>query len=323
MTELPSVYVFDWQTECELEKCLLAGVATVKTLEAEKFKELPKEISEAVGLLVWHLRGLTAEDFPFMKKLKIISRVGMGYDNIDIEAAGKHSVYVANVPDYGVEEVADSAMCLLLNLLRKTHWLSEGTHRGEWPTMKAVGSKRLRGKNLGIIGLGKIGTAFAQRAKAFGFNIIFYDPYLPDGIDKSQGIHRADTLKQLMETSDIVSVHCYLDATNKHMINKDSLSWLKHGSYLINTARGGLVDVDAVVEALGTGRLAGAALDVLEKEPYLEGSLLNVPNLILTPHTAFYSDDGFHEMRTKATLEVKRVLLGEKPRNCVNKQFLV
>eukprot|EP01121_Diplochlamys_sp_Union-15-3_P004099 TRINITY_DN1406_c0_g1_i1.p1 TRINITY_DN1406_c0_g1~~TRINITY_DN1406_c0_g1_i1.p1 ORF type:complete len:233 (-),score=43.28 TRINITY_DN1406_c0_g1_i1:288-986(-) len=227
--KLFKVYVFDWMTDCSVEQEALDGVATVLPLLADKQKELPKEVEEADGLLVWHLRGVIAQDFPHMKKLKIISRIGMGFDNVDLKTAGDHGVYVTNVPDYGVEEVADSTLCMLLNMLRKTHWVSVGTHQGLWPTEEAKGAERIRGKTLGIIGLGKIGKAVAERAKPFGLKIQFYDPYIEDGLDKSLGINRVDTLKELMETSNIISLNCYLDTRNYHMINKESLSWVKPG----------------------------------------------------------------------------------------------
>jgi len=320
---LPSVYVYDWMNECGLETEVLKGIATVKCLKAETIKGLPKEVETATGLFLWHLRHITAQDLEHMKHLKIISRVGMGFDNVDLKATGERGVIVTNVPDYGVEEVADSTICLLLNLLRKTHSLCNGAHAGHWPTEDAVGAERIRGKTLGIIGLGKIGKAVVERAKPFGLNIQFYDPYLEDGIDKSLGIGRVATLKELMESSNIISLHCYLDSRNYHMINKESLSWIKKGSYFINTARGALVDSAALLEVIKDGTLKAAAIDVIENEPYHAGPLLEHPNIMVTPHSAFYSDEGSHELRTKAALEIKRVLTGQDPRNCVNKLFLV
>jgi len=156
-------------------------------------------------------------------------------------------------------------------------------------------------------------------------DVVFYDPYLEDGVDKSLGVRRVDSLKELIQQSDVLSLHCWLDENSKNIINKESLSWIKSGGcYFINTARGGLVDEDALIEALKDKKIRGAALDVVKQEPYPDtGPLLN-PNLniILTPHSAFLSNESLIEMRQKAALEVKRVLTGSKPRNCVNQAFL-
>jgi C-terminal binding protein len=181
---------------------------------------------------------------------------------------------------------------------------------------------RLRGKKLGIIGFGKIGKAVGLRAKAFGLDVHFYDPYLEDGVDKSLGVKRFDTLQDLLQQSDVISVNCDLNKENYHMLNKQTLRWIpaNKGVFLVNTARGGLIEEAGLLEALSDGRIKAAGIDVLEKEPY-EGHLNHIDNLILTPHTAFYSDEGFVEMRTKATLEVARILRGEQPRNSVNKHF--
>jgi len=184
-------------------------------------------------------------------------------------------------------------------------------------------------KNLGLVGfgkIGKIGKATAIRAKAHGLNVIFFDPNLEDGYDKSLGVSRADSLKELIEISDIISLHCWLDSTNRNMINRETLSWIKPGKsvYFVNTARGGLVDEDALLEAIKDGRIAGAALDVTQIEPYPKnGALLDpkLENVIVTPHSAFLSAESFVEMRQKAALEIKRVLQGGIPKNFVNKQF--
>jgi len=192
--------------------------------------------------------------------------------------------------------------------------------QGKWDTEAAHGATRIRGRTLGIIGLGRIGTAVAMRAKPFGFDIIFYDPYLRDGMDKAIGLKRAESLQELLEKSDVVSVNCDLNKDNHHMLNQETLAFIppQKGIYLVNTARGGLIEEAAILEALRDGRIKAAALDVLEHEPYTDGHLKDVPNLILTPHTAFYSDEGFKEMRTKAALEAKRLILGLPPRNSVN-----
>lgn len=165
-----------------------------------------------------------------------------------------------------------------------------------------------------------------MRAKAFGLKVVFFDPLLEDGIDKALGVSRAATLKELVSQSDIISLHCWLDEKTKHIINEESLSWVKEsGAWIVNTARGAVIEENALAAALKSGRLLGAAIDVVEVEPYPKDAVLfaeDIPNLYLTAHTAFYSDEGFVEMRTKAAMEVRRVLTGEKPRNVVNGKYL-
>lgn len=189
--------------------------------------------------------------------------------------------------------------------MRRTHFVANTTKSGNWDATGAVGATRLNGRVLGIIGLGRIGTATALRAKAFGLNVIYYDPFIEYGRAKALGISQVESLQELLSQSDIISVHCplkFTKANNYHLLNQENLKYVKKGAFLVNTARGPIVDEVALVEALKDGRLRGAGLDVFEKEPYIEGPLLKLDNVIVTPHTAFYSDQGFVEMVTKAGL---------------------
>jgi C-terminal binding protein len=236
------------------------------------------------------------------------------------------------VPGYGVEEVADTTLCLILNLYRRTYWLAQMVREGkkftgpEQVREAAQGCARIRGDTLGIVGLGRIGSAVALRAKAFGFNVIFYDPYLPDGIEKSLGLTRVYTLQDLLFQSDCVSLHCTLNEHNHHLINEFTIKQMRPGAFLVNTARGGLVDDDALATALKQGRIRAAALDVHENEPFnvLQGPLKDSPNLLCTPHAAFYSDASCTELREMAASEIRRAIVGRIPeclRNCVNKEY--
>ena len=187
---------------------------------------------------------------------------------------------------------------------------------------------RLRGQAFGIVGCGRIGTAAALRAKAFGLDVVFFDPYLPDGVEKSLGIRRVDSLAQLLQESYIVSVHCPLTDETRGMIGADEIAMMPKGSFLINTARGGIVDTEAVVRALASGHLTGAGIDVLEKEPPPQDSAVLAAwrneehpaheRLILNPHTAFYCEEGCEEFRTKGAQEALRAIRGEPLRNVVN-----
>lgn len=267
-------------------------------------------------------------------RLRIVIRHGMGYNNIDIEHAGQLGIIVCNVPDYGVEEVADTAMAHILSLFRQTtfmHGLSlngkkMSAYEDYCTTMKDA--RRIRGKTLGLIGLGKTGIAVALRARVFGFNVIFYDPYTSHGLDKAVGgLERYTSVGDLVSRSDCVSLHCMLTKESKHMINANMLKLFKKGSFLVNVARGALVDEEALARALKEGRLAGAALDVHEEEPfsYDESPLKGLPNVICTPHTAWYSKESFMELRLSAIQTMKLALSsiqGVNIQDCVNSEYL-
>jgi len=328
----PLVALLDGR-DCSIEMPILKDVATVAFCDAQSTSEIhEKVLNEAVGALMWHTIVLTKEDLEKFKALKVIVRIGSGVDNIDVKAAGELGIAVCNVPGYGVEEVADTTLCLILNLYRRTYWLANMVREGkkftgpEQVREAAQGCARIRGDTLGIIGLGRIGSAVALRAKAFGFNVIFYDPYLPDGIEKSLGLNRLYTLTDLLFQSDCVSLHCTLNEHNHHLINEYAIKQMRPGAFLVNTARGGLVDDDALAAALKQGRIRAAALDVHENEPFnaFQGHLKDAPNLICTPHAAFYSDISCQELREMAASEIRRAIVGRIPeclRNCVNKEY--
>ena len=270
----PLVALLDGR-DCSVEMPILKDVATVAFCDAQSTSEIhEKVLNEAVGALMWHTITLTKEDLDKFKGLRIIVRIGSGVDNVDIKAAGEMGIAVCNVPGYGVEEVADTTLCLILNLYRRTYWLANMIKEGkkfqgpEQVREAATGCARIRGDTLGIVGLGRVGTAVALRAKAFGFNVIFYDPYLPDGIEKSLGLTRVYTLQDLLFQSDCVSLHCTLNEHNHHLINDYTIKQMRPGAFLVNTARGGLVDEAALSAALKDGRIRAAALDVQESEPH-------------------------------------------------------
>ncbi|KAF7993963.1 hypothetical protein HCN44_011232 [Aphidius gifuensis] len=334
----PLVALLDGR-DCSIEMPILKDVATVAFCDAQSTSEIhEKVLNEAVGALMWHTIILTKEDLEKFKTLRIIVRIGSGVDNIDVKAAGELGIAVCNVPGYGVEEVADTTLCLILNLYRRTYWLANMVRDGkkftgpEQVREAAQGCARIRGDTLGIVGLGRIGSAVALRAKAFGFIVMFYDPYLPDGIEKSLGLTRVYTLQDLLYQSDCVSLHCTLNEHNHHLINEFTIKQMRPGAFLVNTARGGLVDDDALASALKQGRIRAAALDVHENEPYnvFQGQsnaqcpLKDAPNLLCTPHAAFYSDASCSELREMAASEIRRAIVGRIPdclRNCVNKEY--
>ncbi|XP_015277685.1 PREDICTED: C-terminal-binding protein 2 isoform X2 [Gekko japonicus] len=330
----PLVALLDGR-DCTVEMPILKDLATVAFCDAQSTQEIhEKVLNEAVGAMMYHTITLTREDLEKFKALRVIVRIGSGYDNIDIKAAGELGIAVCNIPSAAVEETADSTVCHVLNLYRRNTWLYQALREGtrvqsvEQIREVASGAARIRGETLGLIGFGRTAQAVAVRAKAFGFNVIFYDPYLQDGIERSLGVQRVYTLQDLLYQSDCVSLHCNLNEHNHHLINDFTIKQMRQGAFLVNTARGGLVDEKALTQALKEGRIRGAALDVHESEPFsfAQGPLKDAPNLICTPHTAWYSEQASLEMREAAATEIRRAITGRIPeslRNCVNKEFFV
>ncbi|XP_062959449.1 C-terminal-binding protein 2 isoform X1 [Cynocephalus volans] len=330
----PLVALLDGR-DCTVEMPILKDLATVAFCDAQSTQEIhEKVLNEAVGAMMYHTITLTREDLEKFKALRVIVRIGSGYDNVDIKAAGELGIAVCNIPSAAVEETADSTLCHILNLYRRNTWLYQALREGtrvqsvEQIREVASGAARIRGETLGLIGFGRTGQAVAVRAKAFGFSVIFYDPYLQDGIERSLGVQRVYTLQDLLYQSDCVSLHCNLNEHNHHLINDFTIKQMRQGAFLVNAARGGLVDEKALAQALKEGRIRGAALDVHESEPFsfAQGPLKDAPNLICTPHTAWYSEQASLEMREAAATEIRRAITGRIPeslRNCVNKEFFV
>ena len=314
-----TVLVADFLDESSVESAVLDDIATLVLCRATREEELACHLPGANAIMLFHdIPHLGEASFARAPRCKCVVRAGVGYNNVDRAAASRHGVVVCNVPDYGTEEVADHAIMFLLALVRRLMPCHQAIRSGTWHYQTAVGSPRLRGKTLGLIGCGRIGTATALRAKPLGLDVVFYDPHLRHGMDKALGIRRVHSLDELLEQSHFVSVHCYLDATTHHLINKARLARMREGAILINTARGPCVDESALLDALDSGHLAAAGLDVVEREPLDDPRLRDHPRILFTPHSAFYSVEGFIELRTKTAEEVRRILLGEPPRNPVN-----
>jgi D-3-phosphoglycerate dehydrogenase len=323
MQQRPLVVVTDHLAEAGVERSILDPVANLRLLQTNDERVVARDGSDADVLLVFHDICLSEPTIAALPRCKAIIRCGVGYDNVDLQAAGRHGVVVCNVPDYGTEEVADHALMMLLAIARRLLPADRAIREGTWQVTSAFGAPRLRGRTLGVIGCGRIGTALVSRARAVGMRVVFYDPYLPDGVDKALGVERAYRLEELLARSEFVSLHCPLTTQTRHILNARTLEMLPMGAYVINTARGGCIDLEALREALASGRVAYAALDVVEREPLDDEAIRQHPRVILTPHVAFYSVEGFAEMRTKGALEARRVLQGEAVRNPVNLAWLV
>lgn len=315
-----------------IEERELSGLARVECLVGHVEKDLIGRVENADGLIVFHEMNLSAATISQLQRCRVIARGGVGFDNIDLRAAGERGIIVTNVPDYGVDEVADHAMALILALNRGLVPVERQLRRTLTPwDMNAVAPvTRLAGQTIGILGLGRIGAATALRAKAFRMRVIACDPYLRPGLDKVLNVPLVDFATLLAE-SDILSVHAPLTEETRGIINAAALARLKPGALLVNTARGAIVDVDALAAALESSHLGGAGIDVLPSEPATTSQAIvrlwqedrqKPVNLILTPHTAFYSVAATQEIRVKAAQEVARVLRGERPKYVVNQEWL-
>ena len=267
---------------------------------------------DADAVLVTYAK-LPGELLKELKRCKVIGRFGLGVDNIDIPAAAQLGITVTYVPDYCVHEVSDHAMALLLALARKIPFSNQLVQSGRWEMPAIVPLRRLEGQVLGLIGFGNIPRALAPKAKAFGLKVITYDPYVSADVAKALGVETT-SFEDLLGRSDFVSVHAPLLPATRGLMNSAAFAKMKKGAFLVNTSRGPLVDETALVAALDTGHLAGAALDVATVEPLAKDSpLLGRDNVILTPHTAFYSVEALEELQTKCATDVARALLGEAP----------
>jgi phosphoglycerate dehydrogenase-like enzyme len=318
------VVITDFLDEASVEAPVLGVLADIALAKAHSEAELAGHLEPADALIIYHdVPALGEATFSRAVRCRAAVRAGVGYNNIDLKATGRRGILVCNVPDYGTEEVADHTIMLLLAVARRLLPCDASIRRGEWDYRPALPSPRLRGRTLGIVGCGRIGSATALRAKGFGLDVVFYDPYAVPGLDKALGVRRVDRLERLLEDSDIVSLHCFLDAKSHHLIDEEAFARMRENCILLNTARGPVVDQSALVRALDSGRLCGAGLDVFENEPLDDDRLRNHPKVVLTPHCAFYSVEGFVELRRKAAEEVRRVLLGQPPRCLVNRGELV
>jgi len=302
-----------------------------------------KDRFDAIDMSAWEgCDGIVVARIPIdaaviahLKRTRIVVRNGVGFDIVDLEACGEAGIAVCNVPDYGTTEVADSAIAMMLAFARGTAACDAALRadlKGGWTHVHNVTARRLRGACFGVIGFGRIGTAAALRARAFGMQVAFYDPSLPNGAELAFGFTRARTLAELLGLADVVTIHAPLNDATRAMINAAAIDAMKPGTYLINTARGPICDTAALLEGLTSGKLAAVGLDVLPDEPATLNDPLvaawraNEPwirgRMLLTPHAGFYSPDAFVDLRRKAIETAYYYLRDGKLANCVNAEFL-
>ena len=295
--------------------------------------QIPAEsLSNCDAMVVWHEMPVNADLISRLDRCKIIVRAGVGFDHIDLEAAAKAGIPVCNTPDYGTSEVADHAIALMLTLRRgigSYHKnLMESPQTG-FDHARAPLLARLRGKTFGVVGLGRIGIATALRAKAFGMRVLAYDPLVSRGTEIAAGVDRCDRLEDLLAQSDVVSLHCPLTPQTQNMMNAEQLAKMQPHAILVNTARGGIIDIPALLAALRDGTIAGAGIDVLPVEPpspsdeialaYANGSDPIVgERLFVTPHAAWSSPESVSDARRLSVETAMQFLTEGRLRNLVN-----
>ena len=267
---------------------------------------------DADAVLVTYAK-LPGELLRQLTRCRAIGRFGLGVDNIDLLAAKALGIAINYVPDYCLREVSDHAMALLLALARKVTFANTLVQSGRWEVPPIMPLRRLEGQVLGLVGFGNIPRALAPKAKALGLKVLAHDPYAAKDAMAAAGVETV-SFDDLLARSDFISMHAPLSSATRGMMNADAFGKMKKGAFLINTARGPLIDEAALIAALDSGHLGGAALDVVTEEPLARDSaLLGRDNVILTPHTAFYSVEALEELQTKCASDVARVLSGQSP----------
>jgi len=262
---------------------------------------------------------ITARVLESFERCKIVSRYGVGLDNIDLETARKLRIYVSNVPEYGTEDVSDHAVALLLGCIRTLLIRDQNLRRGIFETDISAPIYRTTGKILGIIGYGKIARALHRKWQGFlPDRVLIYDPFVDQGLIQENGAEKV-ALDTVLADSDYISIHTPLTPETRHLIDEAALNKMKNTAILVNTSRGAAIDTQALVNALRQGQILGAGLDVFENEPLpADHPLVGMTNVILTSHVAWYSKDSTRDLQSGAAEEVRRVLSGEKPINWVN-----
>ncbi len=315
----------DYGDEAAVERAMLEPIGARVVLLQAKSEEpvLLEEASDCDAIMTQYAR-VGARTVAAMRRCRVIARYGIGVDIVDVDAATAAGVLVTNVRDYCTEEVADHAIALWLTLARKIPAYNRATHAGVWRWQAAAPVHRVRGRTMGIVSFGRIGRAIGSRALAFGVELLVHDPYVPGELIAERGGIKVEK-DELLRRADYIMMQVPMTPETRHFLSAREFGLMKPGVFLVNTGRGPTVDNQALHEALVSGRVAGAALDDPEEEPAkkahwnpADNPLFGLDNVIVTPHTAYYSEQSIQLARETASSEVRRVLLGERPRNPVN-----
>jgi D-3-phosphoglycerate dehydrogenase / 2-oxoglutarate reductase len=300
---------------------ILAKIGAELRLAKEPKPEAILEVAREADAVLTTYAKVTAEMIPHLTRCRVIGRFGIGVDNVDIPAATNAGIVVTRVPDYCLDEVSDHTMALLLAMVRKIPSSNTRTQSGRWEMRAVVPIHRLRGTVLGLVAFGQIPQLVAPKAQAFGIRVVTHDPFVSQQVVERAHVEQVQ-FEELLKISDYISIHTPLLPATRHLFNADVFRRMKPTAYLINTARGPIVDEAALAAALDQGHLAGAALDVMEQEPPSGSPLFGRDNVIITPHTSFYSEESLVDLQSKAAEDVVRVLSGQAPRNPVNPEAL-
>ena len=321
---MAKVIYYNIDDNLDYEQKLLAewGVHDIELIERkdpDRTVEMTKAVQDADGLVVEYDQ-VTAERMEHLPQLKIVALQSIGYNNVDSPAATAHGVCVTNIPGFCTEEVATHTIGMLLALSRQITFLDRTVRAGKWDPLLGYGMHRLSGKIFGMVFFGSIPKAMLPILKALGMEVMAYAPTKTTEYLAEFGVQKAETLDELCEKADVVSMHCPMNDVTKNMMGKAQFAKMKPSAFFINTARGGVVDESALVEALKTGEILGAAVDVIADEATEKSELFALDNTVITPHAAFLSVDSFYNGR-KLALEqlVQRLSKKQRPENLINK----
>jgi D-3-phosphoglycerate dehydrogenase len=309
----------NWETEELARRGVDFSCHQLKFLPAERVIEA----TEDADVVVVNMVKITPEVVAGWKRCRLVIRHGVGYDNVDLDALAKANIPLCYIPDYCAEEVAEQAISLMMACARKTFWsrkvLDDSSARGQWDFADIIPMYRIAGKTVGLLGCGRIGSRVYQKLKSFGVNFLIADPYLSDRRKAELCIEVVDAEKVFRE-ADFLSIHTLLNDETRHIVCEKTLRMMKPTAYLVNTARGPMVDVNALAKALKEGWIAGAGIDVFDVEPPPpDYPLFHAPNVVLTPHLAWYSEDAAWRIRELIVLEIDRFMTGQPPRYVAKK----
>jgi len=308
--------VTDELSEEGLEMLRRGGQVQVDVRPNIPHDELLKILGDYDALVIRSGTKVTADVIEAGKNLKVVGRAGVGVDNVDVKAATRRGILVMNTPSANIISAAEHTMAMMLSLARNIVWADASLKRGEWKRSKFTGIE-LNGKTLGIVGIGRVGGEVAKRAKSFQMKLIGYDPYIPPEVAVKLGV-RLMPLEQVIEEADIITIHAALTPSTHHLISKELIAKMKPNAMVLNVARGELIDEEALYQALKDKRIAGAALDVFEKEPPTGSKLLTLDNAVLTPHLGASTKEAQEKVSVEMAEAVKAFLLDKKITNAVN-----